>query len=93
VVITGCSHPGIVQIIERTMELTHDPVYLVLGGLRLGDRNKAEISAIVAGFRRLGVQRVAPCHCSGRLAIAMFAAEYGPAFIQVGAGAVISIGA
>jgi len=92
VLITGCAHPGIVQIIERAIELTSDPVYLVLGGFHLGGKTATEISAILADFRRLGVQKVAPCHCTGRLAIAMFAAEYGPAFIQVGAGAVISIG-
>lgn len=92
VVITGCAHPGVVQIIEKAIELTNDPIYLVLGGFHLGDKNKTEISAIIADFRRLGVQKVAPCHCSGERAISMFVAEYGEAFIQAGAGTVISIG-
>lgn len=91
VVITGCAHPGIVRIIELAMELTGDPVYLVLGGFHLGSKNKPGISAILADFRRLGVQKVAPCHCSGELAIAMFAAEYEQAFIQAGVGTVITI--
>jgi len=91
VVITGCAHPGIVRIIERAMELTGDPVYLVLGGFHLGNKNKTEISAILADFRRLGVQKVAPCHCSGELAIAMFAADYEQAFIQAGVGTVITL--
>jgi 7,8-dihydropterin-6-yl-methyl-4-(beta-D-ribofuranosyl)aminobenzene 5'-phosphate synthase len=91
VVITGCAHPGIVRILERAVELTNDPVYMVLGGFHLGDKGKAEISAILADFKRLGVQKVAPCHCTGERAIAMFAAEYGEAFIKAGAGTVINV--
>ena len=92
VVITGCAHPGIVRIIEKAIELTNDPVYLVLGGFHLGSKSETEISAILADFRRLGVQKVAPCHCSGEHAIAMFAAEYGQAFVQAGVGTVITLG-
>ena len=92
VIVTGCAHPGIVQIVERAIELTGDPVDLALGGFHLGSKDKGEISAIITDFRRMGVQKVAPCHCSGERAIAMFAAEYGEAFIQAGAGALISIG-
>jgi len=91
VVITGCSHPGVVEIVESAVELTGDPVYLVLGGFHLGSTSESEISAILADLRQLGVQKAAPCHCSGERAIAMFALEYGEGFIQVGVGTVISI--
>jgi 7,8-dihydropterin-6-yl-methyl-4-(beta-D-ribofuranosyl)aminobenzene 5'-phosphate synthase len=91
VIITGCAHPGIVRIIQRAMELTGDPVYLVLGGFHLGSKRETEISAILADFRRLGVQKVAPCHCTGERAIAMFSAEYGQAFVQAGVGRVITL--
>jgi 7,8-dihydropterin-6-yl-methyl-4-(beta-D-ribofuranosyl)aminobenzene 5'-phosphate synthase len=91
VIVTGCAHPGIVRIIERAVELTNDPVYLVLGGFHLGDKSKTDISTILADFRRLGVQKAAPCHCSGENAIAMFAAEYGQAFVRVGVGTVITL--
>lgn len=91
VVITGCAHPGIVRIIKRAMELTGDPVHLVLGGFHLGNKSTTEISAILADFRRLGVQKVAPCHCTGERAIAMFTTEYGQEFFQAGAGTVITL--
>jgi len=91
VVITGCAHPGIVRIVERAIELTSDPVYLVLGGFHLDSKSESEISAILADFRRLGVQKVAPCHCTGERAITMFAAEYGEAFIQAGVGTVVTL--
>jgi 7,8-dihydropterin-6-yl-methyl-4-(beta-D-ribofuranosyl)aminobenzene 5'-phosphate synthase len=91
VVVTGCAHPGIVRIVERAIELTEEPVHLVMGGFHLRDSSQMEISAILAEFRRLGVRRVAPSHCSGDLAIRMFAEEYGEDFIPTGAGSVITI--
>lgn len=92
VIITGCAHPGIVEILEQTQEMFPQPVHLVLGGFHLGSKSEAEINAILSEFRRLGVVQVAPTHCTGELAISRFAAEYGQDFIQVGAGSVIIIG-
>jgi 7,8-dihydropterin-6-yl-methyl-4-(beta-D-ribofuranosyl)aminobenzene 5'-phosphate synthase len=86
VVITGCAHPGIVSMLEKTQELFAEPIILVMGGFHLGGKSRAEIDAILRDFRRLGVQKVAPCHCTGEPAISMFAAEYGEDFIQAGAG-------
>ncbi|MFN2118783.1 MAG: MBL fold metallo-hydrolase [Anaerolineales bacterium] len=91
VIMTGCAHPGIVRIIEVAKELTHEPVHLVLGGFHLGSKSHAEISSILADFRRLGVEQVAPCHCTGATAIDMFAAEYGEGFIRTGVGKVFTL--
>jgi 7,8-dihydropterin-6-yl-methyl-4-(beta-D-ribofuranosyl)aminobenzene 5'-phosphate synthase len=89
VVITGCAHPGIVEIVEQARVMFAEPVRLVLGGFHLGGKSKAEIGAILRDFRRLGVEQVAPCHCTGERAIAMFATEYGEDFIQAGVGRVL----
>jgi 7,8-dihydropterin-6-yl-methyl-4-(beta-D-ribofuranosyl)aminobenzene 5'-phosphate synthase len=90
-VVTGCAHPGVVQMTAQAKALFSDPVYLVLGGFHLGSKSDAEISAILAEFRRLGVEKVAPCHCTGERAISRFAAEYGEDFIQAGVGRVITV--
>jgi 7,8-dihydropterin-6-yl-methyl-4-(beta-D-ribofuranosyl)aminobenzene 5'-phosphate synthase len=91
VVVTGCAHPGIVRIVERAIELTGEPVELVMGGFHLRDASQAEVAHILEEFRRLGVRRVAPSHCSGDLAIRLFAEEYGEDFIPTGAGSVIVV--
>jgi 7,8-dihydropterin-6-yl-methyl-4-(beta-D-ribofuranosyl)aminobenzene 5'-phosphate synthase len=91
VVITGCAHPGIVQIVERAQALFGNPIYLVMGGFHLGDHSAAQIEAIVQSFRRLGVLHVAPSHCTGDQAIEAFRHEYGDDFIEAGAGRVIVI--
>ena len=80
VVITGCAHPGIVSIVRKAKELTGENVYMVLGGFHFPERS------VVDSFRELGVQKAAPCHCSGNEAIEFFAQDYDNDFIQVGVG-------
>jgi 7,8-dihydropterin-6-yl-methyl-4-(beta-D-ribofuranosyl)aminobenzene 5'-phosphate synthase len=89
VVMTGCAHPGIVEIVEQIREHFKESVYLVLGGFHLKGKSKKVIKAILADFQRLGVERIAPCHCTGEKALRMFAAGYGEDFIQAGVGKVI----
>jgi 7,8-dihydropterin-6-yl-methyl-4-(beta-D-ribofuranosyl)aminobenzene 5'-phosphate synthase len=91
VVITGCAHPGIVKIIEQAKELTGEPIFLAMGGFHLKDTNKTEIESIIADFQRLGVEKVAPTHCTGDQAIAQFQKAYGDNFIPTGVGTVIQI--
>jgi 7,8-dihydropterin-6-yl-methyl-4-(beta-D-ribofuranosyl)aminobenzene 5'-phosphate synthase len=92
VVITGCAHPGIVRMVSRAREIVPSPIALVMGGFHLGDAGRASIREIIAEFREMGVRQVSPTHCTGDLAIEMFAQEYGDAFIQGGAGQVITVG-
>ncbi len=91
IVITGCAHPGVVQMAERAQELLGGPIYLVMGGFHLVNSSASQIDAVVAGFRRLGVERAGPCHCSGNPAILKFRQEYGDDFIQIGVGRVLEI--
>jgi 7,8-dihydropterin-6-yl-methyl-4-(beta-D-ribofuranosyl)aminobenzene 5'-phosphate synthase len=91
IVITGCAHPGIVNIVQRAGELFEDEIHLAMGGFHLGGETDTAITAILADLREMGVQRVAPSHCTGDHAIARFAAEYGDDFIGTGAGSILSL--
>ena len=91
VVVTGCAHPGIVEILRRAKALCGDPFYLVLGGFHLGGKGRREMEGILSEFRRLGVRKVAPCHCTGEQAMGMFRQEYGEDYLRAGAGKVIRV--
>lgn len=91
VVVTGCAHPGISEMVARAAEIGGDEVYLVLGGFHLGGASESRIKEIIATFQRLGVQKVAPSHCTGDKAIRLFREVYGEDFIASGAGQVIEI--
>jgi 7,8-dihydropterin-6-yl-methyl-4-(beta-D-ribofuranosyl)aminobenzene 5'-phosphate synthase len=92
VVVTGCAHPGVVKMVRRAKESTGGEVYLVMGGFHLGGTSQRQVKAVIADFRQLGVQRAAPCHCTGDRSIRVFAEEYGGDFIEAGVGMVLHIG-
>ena len=90
VVITGCAHPGIVNIVTKARELLDDNILLVMGGFHLLDKSRAEIEKIINSFKQLGVQYVGACHCSGDTARRMFASEYKERSINIGVGKAIT---
>jgi 7,8-dihydropterin-6-yl-methyl-4-(beta-D-ribofuranosyl)aminobenzene 5'-phosphate synthase len=96
VVITGCAHPGVVEMVRRAKESVEGigaaDVFLVMGGFHLGSAGRGQIEGIIADFRDLGVQGVAPCHCTGDRARQMFAEEYGDRCTLAGVGQVFLVG-
>jgi 7,8-dihydropterin-6-yl-methyl-4-(beta-D-ribofuranosyl)aminobenzene 5'-phosphate synthase len=92
VIVTGCAHPGIVEIVSKAKELFGGDVLLVMGGFHLGGTNARRLGAIVSEFKRLGVAFAGPCHCSGDEARRLFSEAYGDKFIEVGVGKVIEVG-
>jgi len=91
IIITGCAHPGIVEIVKRAKELLKDNVLLVVGGFHLLGYNEGKVREIVSDLKSLGVKYVAPCHCSGDLARKVFKEVYGDRYINVGVGKVITM--
>jgi 7,8-dihydropterin-6-yl-methyl-4-(beta-D-ribofuranosyl)aminobenzene 5'-phosphate synthase len=86
VVVTGCAHPGVDQMVRRSKESFGGPVAWVVGGFHLDGTSESRIGDIIEELRRLGVQKVAPCHCTGTRARRMFARAFGPAYFAAGAG-------
>lgn len=91
VIITGCAHPGIVEIIEHVRKSFKEDVYLVMGGFHLVSTPGREIGEIIQDFRRLRVVKSAPCHCSGDQCRRLFETEYKEDFVKLGVGSRINI--
>jgi 7,8-dihydropterin-6-yl-methyl-4-(beta-D-ribofuranosyl)aminobenzene 5'-phosphate synthase len=92
VVVTGCAHPGVVEMVRRAKDSVGGEVAWVIGGFHLGGAEATRIQRIIDELLRLGVQQVAPCHCTGDLARRMFAQSFGTAYVPAGAGWAVSIG-
>jgi 7,8-dihydropterin-6-yl-methyl-4-(beta-D-ribofuranosyl)aminobenzene 5'-phosphate synthase len=90
-IMTGCAHPGIVSIVEAAMMQHGKPVRLVVGGFHLHRRSEARIGATIDRLKALGVAQVAPSHCTGARAIAMFRDGWNRDFLDSGCGAVIAL--
>jgi len=77
VVLTGCAHPGIVDILKKIKEHFQGVnIHAVLGGFHLLHDDHESLKAVIREFRRLGVNKVGPTHCSGSTAMSLFSNEY-----------------
>ena len=92
VIITGCAHPGVVNIIRKAKEIVPDnKVYLVMGGFHLSGASSAQIESIISSFVDLAVEKVAPCHCSGDETRRLFKEQCGEGYIESGVGKRITL--
>ena len=92
IIVTGCAHSGIVNIIKKTKEMfPEEKIYLVIGGFHLFEASDSQVKNIIREFKELGVQKVAPCHCSGDKTRLLFEEEYQENFINNGVGKIINI--
>ncbi|MCM8762646.1 MAG: MBL fold metallo-hydrolase [Candidatus Omnitrophica bacterium] len=91
-VITGCAHPGILEILYSVKEnFKVDKIYFVMGGFHLLEEDTRTIDFIVKEFKIMGIEKVAPTHCSGEKAESVFVKEYGKNFIELKVGKTIRI--
>ncbi len=87
VIVTGCAHCGVVNIVKMAQEVVPcDRVQLVVGGFHLLETSSTTISSIIETFDKLGVEKIAPCHCTGDKARRIFRERYGRACIESGVG-------
>jgi 7,8-dihydropterin-6-yl-methyl-4-(beta-D-ribofuranosyl)aminobenzene 5'-phosphate synthase len=87
VIITGCAHPGVLSIAEKTRELLpHRDLYLFMGGFHLSGSSVSELRNIMQEFRDMGIHKVAPSHCSGDKCRQLFKEEYKEDYIDSGVG-------
>jgi len=86
VLITGCAHPGIDDMVEQATELVGSPLHLVIGGFHLGGASTSRIQAVIDRFEKLHVATAAPCHCSGEATRRQFKTHYGERYVDVSVG-------
>ena len=91
IIITGCAHPGVVEIVKRAREHAAREVLLVMGGFHLDGRDTAYIQAVASELFEL-TRFVSPCHCSGDEARELFSRTFGDRYIECGVGEVFDSG-
>ena len=66
VVVTSCSHRGIVGICRHAARVSGVPkIHAVVGGFHLSGLGEERVTLGVDEFRRLGVDWLVPQHCTG----------------------------
>ncbi len=91
IVIAGCSHAGILPMLEQVKRQTGRPLHLVLGGFHLLGQSDTEVRRIAEGMQTLGVAHVSATHCTGAAAARVFRDVFRDRYVSAGAGAVIDL--
>jgi 7,8-dihydropterin-6-yl-methyl-4-(beta-D-ribofuranosyl)aminobenzene 5'-phosphate synthase len=95
VVITGCGHAGVVNIIRHAMRLTGvSRLLAVIGGFHLsGPAFEPVIEPTVAALTELAPEVIAPGHCTGWRAQHTLAAALPAAWVQTSVGTTYTLSA
>lgn len=92
IVITGCSHSTIETIVQETRKVRPGRIRLVAGGFHLIPYSREYIESLAKRMQEeYGVESVAPAHCTGHLAFAIFKAVFGESYRFFGLGERISL--
>jgi len=84
--LTGCAHPGLDVLVEAGREQFGVPVRLVIGGFHLKRHSKKAVGALAEKLQRLGVEFIAPSHCTGERSSLVLAEAFGEGYVPSGLG-------
>jgi len=90
IVITGCAHAGIINTILRAKELTSkEHVKAVIGGFHLASADERRLKETIDSFKRMNIEKIMPCHCTGEKAINEMYIQLGNKVQRIYAGDII----
>ena len=67
-VLVGCSHPGILNMVQRVYTALGRPVWAVFGGTHLVEADEARVRQTVRRLKEMGLGLLGMSHCSGEAA-------------------------
>lgn len=69
VVLVGCAHPGIINMLDSVEESFGQPIYALFGGTHLVEADEERTKYSLENFRERGIALLGLSHCSGERAI------------------------
>jgi len=91
IVVAGCSHQGVVNILKRAEEIKNKQIYLIFGGFHLMQHTDVQIAEIITHFREMDVKKCGATHCTGDRQIGLFKKAYGDDYVPMGTGRILLI--
>jgi len=92
ILVSGCSHSGIVNMVMHARKLLGKPVKAVFGGLHLVGADREKIKKVIEALRNEGVEEVYVGHCTGLKAEYMLMEAYGESFTKIHTGFIKTFG-
>ena len=86
IVLVGCSHPGILNMVAHISSVLNQPVEAVYGGTHLMEADESRIEKTVDTLKAYGVKTLGLSHCSGDAACRMLTSRSDVVSCWLGAG-------
>ena len=81
VIIVGCSHVGLVNILETIINRTGIPIYAVIGGSHLIEADELRLNKTINYLKERNINILRLSHCTGDRAVKKLQSEFGKRFI------------
>ena len=92
IVICGCAHTGIVNILHQVRQrLNFSDLSLVAGGMHLKGKEEEEISKVISGLSPFKIKQWALSHCTGQPAFKQFETAFPEKVVYGGGGMTFTI--
>lgn len=92
VLVVGCSHSGLAAIVSKANQVLGRRVHLVAGGFHLVPYDRTYLTRLAQTLKSdLGVESVAPAHCTGHLAFSLLKEAYGANYRFFGLGETLEV--
>lgn len=87
VVVAGCSHSGIINILRYAQQVTGmEKIYAVIGGTHLVAADDERLDITIKALKDMHVEKIAVSHCTGFIAQMKLKEAFGQGFILNNAG-------
>jgi len=92
VLLLGCAHAGVINILEHVMEKTgKDKVYALIGGTHLDFASSPQVEETIGALKRFEVEHIGVSHCTGLRAASRLYSEFGDRFFFSQVGEVLEV--
>lgn len=90
VLILGCAHSGMINIIHHVMEKTgKDKFHAILGGTHLDFLSPDQLEESIKALKRIDIEKIGVSHCTGMRAAFRLHQEFGDRFFHGCVGSVL----
>jgi len=92
VLILGCAHSGMINIIHHVTDKTgKEKFHAILGGTHLGFLTPEQLEASIKSLKKMNVEKIGVSHCTGMKAASRLQQEFGDRFFQGCVGSVLEV--
>ncbi len=92
ILILGCAHSGMINIINYVTERTgKDKFYAIVGGTHLDFLTPEQLEESIKTLKRIKIEKIGVCHCTGMRAAFRLQQEFGDRFFYGHVGSFLNL--